>query len=190
MMRLALALTLSVAAPTLAEEPDRLAPRFRGAVSLVGAAGHAFPSSTFSAAPGLSAEAGVVFSDFVSVVARGTFATILSRSVVHGGVSFDVLFGERVSLGLGVALSMLGAFIGEGLPSSVGVSLPVRVSWMFRDRAEGERARSGFYVFGEAAPGVVTSNGFGLPVPRIAPRPNPGLPFLLSAVIGIGYGAW
>lgn len=190
MMRLPLAFALLLAASALAEAPDRLAPRFRGAVSLVGAAGYAFPSSNFSAAPGVSAEAGVVFTDSVSVVARGTFATVLSRSVVHGGASVDVLFGDRVSLGLGVSLSMLGALIGEDLPSSVGVSIPVRVSWMFRERAEGERARSGFYVFGEAAPGVVTSNGFGLPVPRIAPRPNPGLPFLLSAVIGIGYGAW
>jgi hypothetical protein len=177
------------AAPDVA--PDRTSARFRGAVSLVGAAGYAFPSRDFNLAPGVSAEAGVVFNDRISVVLRGTFATLLSRSVVHAGPSVDVLFGERTSLGVGLAFTMIGALIGEDLPSSNGLSVPIRVSWMFSERTEAERARHGFFVFSEAAPGLAVVSARGLPGPvGIAPRDPPGAPFLLSAVIGVGYGAW
>ncbi|HEY1087575.1 MAG TPA: hypothetical protein VGE37_07770, partial [Archangium sp.] len=100
---------LSVILLVALSAPDDVSPReairFRGAVSLVGAAGYAFPSSNFSAAPGVSAEAGVVFTDSVSVVARGTFATLLLMSVIHAGASVDLVLVDRLSLGVGLSFT-------------------------------------------------------------------------------------
>lgn len=192
MLFVPIALVLLGAEPSASELPDRTATRFRGAFSVVGAAGYAFPNAYFNLAPGLSAEAGVTFNDTVSVVARGTFATLLTRSVIHAGASIDLVLSDRLSLGVGLAFSMLGALVGEDLPSTIGLSLPFRASWMFRKRPEGERARQGFFVFLEAAPGLALASASGLPTAAgIAPRPFPsGPPFLLSGVVGVGYAVW
>ena len=185
-----LPLCLVLLVPTLAvaetETPDRTASRFRGAISLVGGVGLSTAYLDFNYGPGLSAEAGVLFNDSVAVVARATVATVLTRTVALFGLSVDRAIGEHVSLGVGVAYTVHGALIGEDLPAAMGISVPVRISWMFSERTEADRVRHGVYVFGEASPGFsfAASPGF-VPMP-----PAPNAPFLISAVIGVGYGAW
>lgn len=183
---LPLCLALLLPSVALAEAPDRTSPRFRGAISLVGALGLSVPYLDVNYGPGLSAEAGVLFDDKVAVVARATMATVLTRSVLLAGLSVDRAIGEHVSLGVGLAFTAHGGVLVFDLPSAVGVSLPVRISWMFSERTEEDRSRRGVYVFGEATPGLSIRASPG----RVLDPPAPNAPFLLTAVIGIGYGTW
>lgn len=183
---LCLVLVVSSLALAETETPDRTAPRFRGAISLVGAVGLSTAYFDFNYGPGLSAEAGVLFNDSVSVVARATVATVLVRTMALFGVSVDRAIGEHVSLGVGLAYTQHGGLFVFDLPFAMGLSVPVRISWMFNERAEEDRARRGLYVFGEASPGLSFAAN---PGRVVAPSP-PAAPFLITAVIGVGYGAW
>lgn len=185
-----LSLCVLLLVPSLAvaesELPDRTAPRFRGAISLVGGVGLSTAYLDFNYGPGLSAEAGVLFNDAVSVVARATVATVLTRTVALFGVSVDRAIGEHVSLGVGLAYTQHGGLFVFDLPFAMGLSVPVRISWMFNERAEQDRSRRGLYVFGEASPGL----SFAASPGRVIAPPPPAAPFLITAVIGVGYGAW
>lgn len=162
----------------------RKAVRPRLAIALAGAGGYgsAFPGLVVSG--GLTGDLGVTLGDELSLSARATVALGLGATLL-GGLAVDWALGEQLQLGVGLSFALVGGMLDQSING--GGVLPVRVAWMFSKRAAAVTARSGFFVFGELAPGVSF-----LGSPGYFGRRGGGNPvgFLVAASVGFGYASW
>ncbi|MDP1828944.1 MAG: hypothetical protein Q8L48_37125 [Archangium sp.] len=184
-MSLLTLLLLQLASGQPSSTEAREAPRVRAGIHFAVAA--AFSGFAPGMGPGLSTELGATLEDRYSLVARLTVGTIFVVSVATLGLGFDLALSERLSLGVGVALGLVGGLlIGNGdLPFSLTVFAPVRFAFAPFARAEDHLARRGLLLFVEVGPGygLAMSSGFS------GPRPPPS-PLSVEAAIGVGYAVW
>jgi hypothetical protein len=191
-----LALVLLAAAPegvesrgtagTMPEDAvaQRPQPRWRAGIGAAALMGLATYEPSFGV--GFTAQAGVIFDDRFSLLAHGEVGTIVFTLVGSGGVSGEYLFGERLSLGLGVAMSAWSQMIYGGFGGSFwGLTFPVRVTWALSDRAPGKTRREGWIIGLQVAPGfsLQPTNYFQFNVP---PPPEAGL----AATFSLAYTWW
>lgn len=175
-------------APTSPELEERARPRFRGALAVGAAGGLGFAYPVWSVGPAVTFDLGVTLNDVISLSLRGTAAPFGRASTYLAGFSVDRALSDQLSLGVGLAGAAVGLLAGEDAPLSLGVVMPVRVAWMFSRREPEGVWRRGFFLFGEAAPGVSVAGSAGLPQPGVA-SPGP-VSFLVTATLGVGYGGW
>lgn len=164
----------------------REAPRVRAGIHF--AVAGAFSGFAPGLGPGFSADLGATIGDRYSLVARLTIGTIVVVSVATLGLGFDFALTERLSLGVGVAIGLVGGlFVGNGdLPFSLTVFAPLRFAFAPFARAEDHLSRKGLLLFVEVGPGygLAMSGGF-----FIGPRVRPS-PLSVEAAIGVGYAVW
>jgi len=177
-----LALVVVVA---MGQVADQDTPRLRWGVSVAGAGGFSFGSRAVAAGAGLSAELGSTIDDSLAIVARTTLCTLIMSNVATLGASIEWTPTDHWSLGGGLAVT--GLFGGNDLPSAFGLMVPLRVMFSPASRANDQRSRRGLSLWIEVAQGVhlFGSAGFVPPGGFV-----PGLPYVVTGALGVGYTAW
>ena len=121
-MALSSLLLLSLAAGPPVSEEAREAPRVRAGIHLAGAAG--FSGFAFGGGPGLSVELGATFADRYSVVARLTVGTLIAVMASSATLALDVALNDRLSLGAGFSVGLVGGLLTADLPLALAAAAP------------------------------------------------------------------
>lgn len=106
---------------------------------------------------GLSAEAGLVLGDRVSVVWRGELASTVIALFGSNGVFVDFAFGEHLAVGFGTTFTLWSQLFPVDANFSrpfQGFTFPLRAHFTFGTRAPGLSRRAGWTLSAYAAPGL------------------------------------
>ncbi|MFT3710735.1 MAG: hypothetical protein QM817_24185 [Archangium sp.] len=142
-------LAADVATPEL--QAQRELPRFHGELSAAGGFGLSQPA--FGAGPGVYVEAGVTVDDAHTVSLRGSLVTVVSLGVLQAGAMFSEFIGDHFTVGGGISWTFISGISFE-YATGTAIHIPLRVQWLANERPANERARRGFTIGLEFAPGV------------------------------------
>lgn len=161
---------------------ERESVRVRGGIGFAGQFSHSFALSMQFPGLGLSAEAGATIADRYALSARLTFTTIGLLSALGAGLEFDVIFTDRLMLGVGAMWSGVG---GLDAPGASMVGVPVRFFFAPFERKWSDVGRRGLSIFAEVMPALAYFNS-----PGLSPRAVGTNPFVISTMVGVGYAWW
>lgn len=160
-----------------AAQAARPVPRLHFSIAGVGAFATA---AIYSGGVGATGDVGVVLDDRFSLFAHASAVTLGLSFVGHFGAMFEYHFGERFSVGAGVAYaSWLWFFPRSFWGAWSGILFPVRVALNLAPRGLAGIPRSGAFVALQVSPGLSTEATSTYYPPRPY-APEFGMTFALS----------
>jgi len=179
----ALCTLIGFAAHAQTPEELRQEPRVRVGIGAGAMGGVASPAA--AAAPGVTGDIGVVFSDRLAVTAHLSFATIVILTLASASAGVEYALSDLVSLGLGAGVAQVGGVLLAEQPWSTALVFPLRLALRTADRSPDDRWRRGLLVALEVSPGVAFRGMYAGKVAPGAPVPPPG--FAITGSVSVGY---